>query len=523
MKLNRVNSAQITEDQSAGLLVIIAALIGLLLRLALPLTSSFPLNDGGLFYNMIRDLQANGYGLPAFTTYNHAQIPFAYPPLAFYLAGALSSLANLDLLDILRLLPPIVSAGSIPVFYLVAKEFLPSKTSAALASLLFALTPRVFAWMIMGGGITRSFGFLFALLTIYSARRLYATHAARFIFWTPVWAALTILTHPEAIPQTALAALILFLFTDRSRKGFLQSLAAAALTIILTAPWWTGILQTHGLDPFLAASSAVAQDSNGFPWRIFFLFQFIFTEEPFLPLIGLLALLGIFYNLAHRQYFLPIWAALPYLLEPRGGTLYIMIPLTMLAAQGLGNIILPGLIDKTTEDSAPTDLPIGRGTKSFLVFLTIYLVIAGYVTCFKIYDRVTLTPDQARAMDWIRENTPADAGFVIISGGQPLLDPASDWFPALTGRKSLATVFGYEWLNDGRFMERIRLYDSLQACAGQTSACLEKWGRENNLEFNYIYIQQDRPTTLEASLADSDGCTIEYRDKNIVVFECTVK
>src|SRR6266545_6504676 len=173
MKSNRANP--LTENQAADLIVLFAVIIGLLLRIAFPLIAPFPLNDGGLFYTMIRDLQANNYALPVFTTYNQAQIPFAYQPLAFYLGSLLSDFTRVDPLNILRLLPPIISAAGIPVFYLLAKEFLPNKTYAALATLLFAFAQRIFAWQIMGGGITRSFGFLFALLTMYFATRLFST------------------------------------------------------------------------------------------------------------------------------------------------------------------------------------------------------------------------------------------------------------------------------------------------------------------------------------------------------------
>src|SRR3990172_5138024 len=155
MKSNPSNLS-LQEEQIPTLLVLFATMLGLLLRLALPLTSSFPLNDGGLFYTMIQDLQANHYALPVFTGYNSAQIPYAYPPLAFYIAGLLADVTRIPLHDLLRLLPAIVSAAAIPIFYLLAKEFLPSKTTAALATFLFAFTPRVYEWHIMGGGITRS-------------------------------------------------------------------------------------------------------------------------------------------------------------------------------------------------------------------------------------------------------------------------------------------------------------------------------------------------------------------------------
>jgi hypothetical protein len=59
-----------------------AVLLGLLIRLSFVVGTDFPLNDGALFYTMVRDLQQVHYRLPLYTSYNGAQIPFAYPPLA---------------------------------------------------------------------------------------------------------------------------------------------------------------------------------------------------------------------------------------------------------------------------------------------------------------------------------------------------------------------------------------------------------------------------------------------------------
>ena len=74
-----MNQNRPTQNTRASdiLLASVATLIGLIVRLAAPLSVSFPLNDGGLFYQMILDLQLNHFRLPFFTTYNSANSPFA--------------------------------------------------------------------------------------------------------------------------------------------------------------------------------------------------------------------------------------------------------------------------------------------------------------------------------------------------------------------------------------------------------------------------------------------------------------
>ncbi len=80
--------------------------------------STFPtakVNDGGFFFSMTRDLEASNFRIPAFTTYNGGHIPFAYPPLGFYLA------AILDRVDALRPdVPPGMTMAEMALRFILA-------------------------------------------------------------------------------------------------------------------------------------------------------------------------------------------------------------------------------------------------------------------------------------------------------------------------------------------------------------------------------------------------------------------
>ncbi|MBC7251439.1 MAG: hypothetical protein H5T62_14295 [Anaerolineae bacterium] len=133
-----------------------AILFGALVRFAPALDSPFPINDGGLFYAMMGDLIAADYNFPLYTTYNAAHIPFAYPPLPFYLTALLSQWLGIPLLSLIRWLPPLVTTLTIPAFYLLARAILKSRLQASLASVAFAMLPRAFDLFIVGGGLTRT-------------------------------------------------------------------------------------------------------------------------------------------------------------------------------------------------------------------------------------------------------------------------------------------------------------------------------------------------------------------------------
>ncbi len=522
-------------DRVGAAFVTFVTLIGLLVRIAIPLTSSFPLNDGGLFHAMILDLQKNHYALPAFTTYNSFSLPFAYPPAAFYFYALLNLLTRIPLLDLMRVAPAIISALSIPAFFLLALEILESKAQAALATLLFAFVPRAFDWLIMGGGVTRSLGLLFALLAMRQAYILFTSRSSKALPMMIGLGMLVVYTHPEATVHTILTALLFFLWKGRTRLGLLYLAAVAAGVALLSAPWWATILARDGLNPFLAASTAARQDSYNALAGIFVLFRFDFADEPFVSIISSLGILGFFYLLAVRKYLLPVWLIVMHTFEPRGGPLFMMIPLSMYAGIALEQMILPALRGLPQRLSSPSGQPAappsnwleemltGRVTKIFMGFLFVYGAMSAYQVALSIQQNFSLTQSDLQAFQWVEQNTPADSRFALLTGGLPLRDAASEWFPTLTGRQSVATVFGFEWVNDGLFGKRTEEFRELQDCANQDPACLEAWSRTSGKDFSYVLIRAAGGDITGVPAADflrtSAAYTLVYDSKGIAIFQ----
>jgi hypothetical protein len=514
-------TAKKTEYILPGL-VFFMTVIGLAVRLAAPLQASFPLNDGGLFYAMIIDLQETSYTLPLHATYNSAEIPFAYPPLAFYLTGLLSDLLQISVIELVRVLPAIVSALTIPAFYFLAREITDSKVQIVFGVFAFALLPRDFAWLIMGGGITRSFGMLFAMLTMTFAYRFYNGHSARHLLACILLGTLTILTHPEATVHAAITALIFYLWKDRSWKGFGLSLAIGVGILVLTAPWWGTVIARHGIGPFQAAMTASGQDNfNPLIGTLIFL-RFLFTNEPFLPILSVLGLIGIFASLSRRQTFLPAWIFLLHLIEPRGGTLYMMIPLALLIGEALETVIIPVLNQTGNVDNSEfVNLLRGKVSRYFLVFLFVHSTISAYSTSLNIQDELSLKQSDLDVFAWVRENTPVNAQFLLLTGQLPLRDAWSEWFPVLSERQSQATIFGYEWVNDGQFGDRVEAYENLQACAYESIDCLDNWHQGLGGDYSYVYLWNLNGALhypLSVRLLDEPGFDLVYQSDQSMIF-----
>lgn len=242
------------SERSFAFAIGAATALGFLVRASLVLPSEFPPNDGGLFYAMMEDLRAHGYRLPAYTSHNGGDIGFAYPPFALYAGAALADVTPLTTLDVLHYLPLAVNTVTIVAFGLLARSVLGRSAAAVAATFAFALVPRTFFWMVMGGGLTRSFGFLFAVLGVWLAHRTFALRDRRSAPWFGLVGAFAVLSHLEMALLMLVASGVIAAFHVRDRSLAGQLALSLGIMVAATAPWWALITARHGFDPFLAAA-----------------------------------------------------------------------------------------------------------------------------------------------------------------------------------------------------------------------------------------------------------------------------
>lgn len=489
---------RLSEKETAFLMVLSALIVGGLMRFTPPALAGFPVNDGGLFTTMISDLGNSHYSLPAFTTYNGSTIPFAYPPFGLYLARVLIDLFHFPVFEILRWLPALVSVLAILAFYAFASEMLESRIQAGLATVLFAISPRSFSWFVMGGGLTRVFGMLGLLLTLYGARKLFKEPSPKMLAFTIVAGTFTVLSHPEAIVHTVAAAGLLWLTTARNKKAFLSALQVAFGVLLCTAPWWATVLYQHGPTPLLNASQ------TGFPFLFFAVIPFYFTEETMLTWIAVLGIIGLFAEINRRNYFLPAWVFVSFLVQARSAAWVANIALVLMAAIALDKIILPGLAAIKNQPAQTNYKPaIYSNPVARILLGYIFLYLMGTTYLYSLAEAtVHLSEKDREAMTWVQENTPVNSRFLLLTPGSdyPMRDPIQEWFPSLTERISLTTFQGREWTLGPKFADAFTTYRELQSCATQQEVeCIFKKMPEPDLTFNYLYINKKSDYQLGAT------------------------
>lgn len=480
------------------MIVSAALLLGGAVRASFVFSGDFPLNDGGMFYAMIEDLLSAHLALPDTASYNHADIPFAYPPLSLYAAALLSALTPLETLDTLRVLPLLISTLTIGAFFLLARRLFSAHMGVVVATFSFALVPRSFLWMIMGGGLTRSFGFLFSLLALHQAHRMYTDRSRSATALLGLFGGLTILSHLEMAWFLAFSTAAMWFAFGRDRQGTHATLMAASAALALSAPWWLLILLRHGAAPFVAASG------TGGLWEATAIIASLYlkaTGEELFPIVLALGLLGALACVASRRLYLPAWLALIAILDPRSYPTLASVPLAIMAGIAVTDVLAPLIARLSRSFAAPdrraTLRPIGAPSRvlgpALLVISLAYAAVSSVVSGSQTL--APLAPEERAAMAWVAENTPADATFAVISGESWAKDRASEWFPVLAERTSVATPQGREWLPG--FRDRVEAHKKLHACAMNDVRCLDEWVGETGLSFTHIYVSKSVPSTLQ--------------------------
>jgi len=483
---------ELDQDDLGVLLALIGLLFGAWVRIVPILLAGFPINDGGYFYNILNTIIENQYEFPLTILYNGFEIPFVYPPLGFYISAFLSDIFNIPLITIVQWLPGLYSIFHIPAVYALALQIFSSKYKAGFTAFLYAFTSKTLTWMVAGGGITRGLGQLFLILTLRYVHELYTCGSRKSLLLSILFSSLVVLTHPEAAVHTILACLLLFLFTNRTRQGFRNSLIVLISTLILTSAWWALILINYGLAPILSG----AQTGHFSDLWLFPLISFNIINDPFFQLTSALAFLGLFILIAKREYLLPVWLIAMFVLESRNAPNVAVIILNLCGAISLTEMIFPRLIDL---ESGITKVQISRPTKSRAVmgivsFMLVNLFVNIYFYGFRLSQN-HLPQEIRETYNWVKQNTSSNARFLILSGETNLFcDSTLEWFPTLTGRTNTTTIQGREWIEGPRFSELIDELLEIQNCIHEDVTCLLNAIENYKLDISYVYVAKLTPT-----------------------------
>jgi len=195
------------------------------------------------------------------------------------------------------------------------------------------------------------------------------------------------------------------------------------------------------------------------------------------------------------------------------------------------DIVIPGLYALNNKLQEKLDVEsnwaayfMKSGTIKIVLTALIFYAFFGAVLSDQVYPKVSLTPSDRSAMNWVANNIPQQSRFVILTGeSEAFGDSVSEWFPVLGKSVSIATIQGYEWMPDKLFQTKLNEYYALQTCMNKTYTCVEQWGTKMHHDFDYVLISQNdlsgSKNPVVASLAESTSYQKVYQEADIAIFK----
>jgi hypothetical protein len=240
----------------------------------------------------------------------------------------------------------------------------------------------------------------------------------------------------------------------------------------MVLPWAIIVASRHGLEPFVNAAGV--PDRDLFDSLIAYLFLFLIAT----PVIGLLDILGqVQQGLARRPH-LPVWRLGVFLLDLRFSPVAGAAPVSLLAAHGTLEVLTPAVWRLASRRGAtPTARQRSwwrRGLVAVLIALAFLPTIAA--TRDLAQPGAALASAQRAAMTWIRDHTPSSTWTISLATDEWGSDDVSEWFPALSERRSATTTQGYEWLGE-RHQQQHAAEAELRSCSSEPgiAACVDAW------------------------------------------------
>ncbi|HEY5270650.1 MAG TPA: hypothetical protein VII97_09960 [Anaerolineales bacterium] len=415
-----------------------------------------PFHLGGLFYEFSRQIIQNHFAMPeTIPYYSLGGIPFAYPPLSFYLQAIVMKLFSPPLFVTVNLLPPLIAVFTLPAFYWMIKAQTDDNRLRAAALFAFALMPSAFVNQIEGAGLAEACGTLVLLFYLGWLFRFEKDPRPAPALWAGLFLGLCVLSSPGSAYGGVIISVLFFfklLGQDLKRRSFKSSawLLLTGLTgLLVSAPYWLTIIRHHEFGGFTTAF-LTQQDAtallNQIRYMVTFkpadMITFVSDEGIYGFLFDWLVFAGLIWAVLNKQafqvvIFFAVW------LIPREGSWLVAIPAAWLAASGIVHLVWPLLQKAFSANGANNRPPLAPG---LLALILVLLIVAGAVNTLHDLQNQPELKISAPATETLRQDRqmiPTDA-HVLIAGNGAL----REWAPALLEREVLNCEFGLEWQPD---------------------------------------------------------------------------
>ncbi|PYY21776.1 MAG: hypothetical protein DMG62_16595 [Acidobacteria bacterium] len=426
--------------------IAIALAVALVLRLPYFRGRLFPLNDGGMFAQIIDNIRAAHFVFPTHTTYNFLDIPLSYPPLGFYLGALCTVVTGQSAVSVLTWLPLALNLLAVVVIYFIAKEVYPAGFYACLAACCYASIGRSAEWLIMGGGLTRGLGMLFASVAILLFVRSHKCDSMMLAAWSGVCVGLAVLSHLEGGIFAALSVIVLSVLLPKRFQNLQFSLLAGIVSIAVVLPWVIWLYRHLGFGPLMNA--AITGGAYYAPLR-------------WIPLSFLAA--SIIFAVIARFPYVCWLTVIPWFLRRSGATYSAAV--AGLCMVWFVNAIMVLLVRRAAFFRRWRDaLLVALALTFSLQFSGLPQVRSDRLADLRLNTRAQVSPAELQGMQAAVQLAPANTKFFVFDQrtSEWYEDMIAEWFPYFTQRQCVNTAQGREWLPNHAFFTAVDLSAALE-------------------------------------------------------------
>ncbi|MCD4686096.1 MAG: hypothetical protein K8S97_09190, partial [Anaerolineae bacterium] len=178
--------------------------------LVIPL--DIPYAAGGLYAEFAAQIAAGNYALPRWIPFfSDGGIPYAYPPLPFYVAALLTDGVGIPELTLFNILPPITGALTVPAFAVLIRTLGLDRRTQIVALSVFILLPVSYMEYLYGEGLAEASGGLAIIILGIALARWIASPTYGTLVGSGIAWGICVLASPGsafgAIPTVAVFAL----------------------------------------------------------------------------------------------------------------------------------------------------------------------------------------------------------------------------------------------------------------------------------------------------------------------------
>jgi hypothetical protein len=483
--------------------------------------SALPPGSSGLYALMMETVLHHPFPMPQEVEfYGPGGIPFAYPPLGFYLGSLVIAAFRISPMAYMRWAPPLMTIAAMVGVYFLGRQLFEDRLRAIVAAMVVSTAEMTYVLHATAPGIVRGLALLWAVFGAAFAVRAFREGKPWSIFGmlAGLCLALAAMAHLSYAFFLVSGIVLIALFPPRHvawRNRALLLGTIGAISLAVSAPWWVTVTQRYGPAVFLNAQST--HGTFDFMERVGWdpilivlnLREWLLNlGDSWWPgLLGPLALAGLAYAIAGGKWLIPLWMFVVAVALGESDRFQIL----------LGGLLVGDLlvdIARLTEPRQETIGGVGKGTVKGWIFLG--LVLAIFLNLgMRGFRRADwpLSPVLMDATTFMRDETPSDSRYIFL--GESL--DVAEWIPYLARRTPAVAHWGAEWT--GGYYQQFGLTGQIEHCVGaQSFQCVKDLLETLDSEVEVLLVR-DKYEYLVDEIRRDVGWDEIYRNDQYVVFQ----